>query len=170
MSSHNYSSLFLLLSPPLSSSSLPPFLTLLTFFLPLTPFRVSIFSAPSRHQGKCPKVPSMSHPSYWPFILFPLFLLTVFLHPALVEREFQRIASRFPFSPSLCSPLLSEVRGRATRPLPLSLFSPQSCLQQLEVQVLELGLASRLPSELSGGGDSRAKVGTWAGSGAGAVI
>lgn len=33
-----------------------------------------------------------------------------------------------------------------------------------------MGLASALPSELSGGGDSRAKVGTGAGGGAGAVI
>lgn len=38
------------------------------------------------------------------------------------------------------------------------------------MQVLRLGLASRLPSGLSGGGDrgdSKAKVGTWDGGGAG---
>lgn len=164
MSSYNYSSLFLLLSPSPSLSSLPPFLTLLTFFLPLAPFRVSIlspffFSFP--RQGKSPKVPNMSHHSHRPSILIPLFFFLIVLssslsHGALVSEDhltYSLLSLPLPVS----SPYLSTP-------------APQSCLQQLEVQVLRLGLASTLPSGLSGGGDrgdSRAKEGAWDRAGAG---
>lgn len=55
----------------------------------------------------------------------------------------------------------------------LSFIGPKSCPQQLEVQELGLGLASRLPSGLKGGGgdkgDSNDKAETCASGGAGAA-
>lgn len=117
-SSYNYSSLFLLLSLSSSSFSLPQFLTLLASFLPLTPFRVSIlspffFSFP--HQVKRPKVPNMSHHSYRPSILIPLFLLIVFLPPSW--------SVSFRGSPDISlishfSPLVWSVRTSAALVLP----------------------------------------------------
>lgn len=104
----------------------------------------------------------MSHHSYRPSVLVLLFLPTV---PSAAVRGSPHISLLLLLLPTFSFQF--EVIGVA---LPLALFSFHICplslrraLQQLEVQVLGVGLASRLPSGLSGGGDrgdSKAKVGT----------